>query len=92
MQPELVLKVISHTVIGIFLLTLLLVLLIALRKELNGDAPLRGIVHLSFGVIGICTFVALMTTYFQARKMILPQSKFQRIDVASVLHPPGAIS
>jgi hypothetical protein len=92
MQPELAIKVISHTVIGIFLLTLLLILLVALRKELSGYAPLRGIVHLSFCVIGICTFVALMTTYFQARKMILPQSKFQRIDVASVLQPSGPIS
>ena len=43
MQPELALKAISYTVIGIFLVTLLFVLLISLRKELTGDAPLRGV-------------------------------------------------
>ena len=74
MQPELALKAISYTVIGIFLVTLLLVLLISLRKELSGEALLLGIVHLGLGVIGICTFVALTTAYFQARKMVLPHS------------------
>jgi hypothetical protein len=90
MQPELALKAISHTVIALFLITLLLVLLISLRKELSGDAPLRGIVHLGLGVIGVCTFIALMTAYFQARKMIVPHSISQRLDTASVSEPVGA--
>jgi hypothetical protein len=42
MQPEPALTTISHTEIAIFLLTLLLVLLISVRKELSGDAPVRG--------------------------------------------------
>jgi hypothetical protein len=83
MQPELALKAISHTLIAIFLITFLFVLLISLRRELSGDAPLRGIVHLGLAVIGICTFIALMTAYFHARKMIVPQSKFQQIDTAA---------
>jgi threonine dehydrogenase-like Zn-dependent dehydrogenase len=90
MQPELALKAVSHTVIAIFLLTLLFVLLISLRKKLSGDAPVRGIVHLGLGVIGICTFVALMAAYFQTRKVILPQSNSQRLDTATVSQPAAA--
>lgn len=91
MQPELALKAISHTVIGILLVTLLFVLLISLRKELSSDAPIRGIVHFGLGVIGICTFVALMAAYFQARKMVLPHSNAQRLDTTTVSQPAGAI-
>jgi hypothetical protein len=43
MQPELALKAISHTVIALFLVTLLFVLLISLKKELSGARALRGI-------------------------------------------------
>ena len=53
MEPELALKAISYTTIAIALLALLFVLLISLRKELSGEAPLRGIVHLGLAVIGI---------------------------------------
>jgi hypothetical protein len=106
MHPELALKAISYTVISIFLLTLLFVLPISLRKELDakhqeatserfsigrivkklhsGEAPIRGIVHLGLGVIGICTFITLMVTYFDARKVSLPHSVSQRLDTATV--------
>jgi hypothetical protein len=87
MQPELALKAISHTTIAIALLALLFVLLISLRKELSGEAPLRGIVHLGLAVIGICTFVALMAAYFQAKKIIVPGSISQRLDTTSVSQP-----
>ena len=89
MQPEIALKAISHIVIAIFLLTLLFVLLISLRKELSGDGPVGGIVHLGLGVIGICTFIALMGGYFQARKMVLPHSNAQRLDTTSVSQSAG---
>jgi hypothetical protein len=89
MQPELALKAISHTTIAVVLITLLFVLLISLRKELSGDAPLRGIVHLGLVVIGICTVIALMAAYFHARKMIVPESISQRIDIAIVSQPAG---
>ena len=90
MQPELALKAISHTEIAIFLLTLLFVLLISLRKELSGDAPLRGVFHFGLVIIGFCTFVALMAAYFQARKMVLPHSIAQRLDTTSVSQPARA--
>jgi hypothetical protein len=46
MQKAFVLKVLSHTVIGILVVTLLCLLLAALRKELSVGVPLRGIFHL----------------------------------------------
>jgi hypothetical protein len=91
MQQALVLKAISHTVIGILLLTLLVVLLVALRKELSVGVPLRGIVHLGLGVIGVCTFVALMAAYCQSRTLIVPQTKYKRLDTASAFQPAGAM-
>jgi hypothetical protein len=84
MQPELALKAISYAVIGIFLVTLLFVLLISVRKELSGDVPVRGVFQFGFFIIGLCTFVALTTAYFQARTMVLPQSNSQRLDTTSV--------
>jgi len=90
MQPELALKAISHTVIALFLVTLLFVLFISLKKELSGARALRGIVHFGLGVSGICTFVALMAAYFQARKMVLPYSNSQRLDTATVSQPAEA--
>jgi len=90
MQPELALKAISHTVIALFLVTLLFVLFISLKKELSGARALRGIVHFGLGVFGICTFVALMAAYFQARKMVLPCSNSQRLDTATVSQPAEA--
>ena len=84
MQLELALKAVSHIVIAIFLLTLLLVLLISVRKELIGQAPVRGVFQFGLFMIGLCTVVALMAAYFQARKMVLPHSNAQRLDTTSV--------
>ena len=88
MQPELALNTISHTVIGIFLVTLLFVLLISLRKELSGEAPIRGVFQFGLVIIGLCTVVALMAAYFQARKMVRPH--FNALDTTSVSQPAGA--
>jgi hypothetical protein len=52
MQPELALTTISHTEIAIFLVTLLFVLLISVRKELSGDAPIRGVFQFGLAIIG----------------------------------------
>ena len=90
MQPELALKAISHTVIALFLVTLLFVLLISLRKELTGDAPFRGVFQFGFVIIGFCTVVALMAGYFQARKMVLRHSNAQRLDIGTVSQPVRA--
>jgi hypothetical protein len=51
MQQALALKALGHTVIGILLVTLLVLLLVALRKELSVGVPLRGIGHLCLGVL-----------------------------------------
>ena len=90
MQPELALTTISHTEIAIFLLTILFVLLISVRKELSGDAPVRGVFQFGLVVIGFCTVIALMAGYFQARKMVLPHSNAQRLDITSVSQPVRA--
>jgi Na+/melibiose symporter-like transporter len=90
MQPELALKAISYTVIGIFLVTLLFVLLISLRKELSGEAPVRGVFQFGLVIIGLCTAVALMAGFFQARKMVLPHSNAQRLDTGIVSQPVRA--
>jgi len=90
MQPELALKAISYTVIGIFLVTLLFVLLISLRKESSGDQPLRGVFQFGFVIIGFCTVVALMAGYFQVRKMVLPHFNAQRLDIGTVSQPVRA--
>ena len=91
MQPELALRATSHTVIAIFLVTLLFVLLISVRKELSGDAPVRGVFQFGLAIIGLCALVALMAGYFQARKMVLPHSNAQRLDTTTVSQPAGAI-
>ena len=84
MQPELALTTISHTEIAIFLLTFLFVLLISVRKELSGDTPVRGVFQFGLAIIGLCTAVALMAAYCQARKMVLPHSNAQRLDIGTV--------
>ena len=89
MQSELALKAISYTVIGIFLVTLLFVLLISLSKELTGDVPLRGVLQFGFVIVGFCTVIALMAGYFQARKIVLPHSNAQRFDTGTVSQPAG---
>jgi len=90
MQPELALTTISHTEIAIFLLTILFVLLISVRKELSGDAPVRGVFQFGLAIIGLCALVALMAGYFQARKMVLRHSNAQRLDIGTVSQPVRA--
>jgi hypothetical protein len=86
MQPDIVLKATTNLTIAILIITVLLVLLIALRKELSGEAPFRGAVHLGLAVIGLCTFIALGAAYFRARKLVVPQSNSHRLDTASGSH------
>ena len=90
MQPELALMTISHTEIAMFLLTLLIVPLIWVRKELSGDVSLRGVFRFGMVIIGLCTVVVLMAAYFQAPKMVPPHSNTHRLDTTSVSQPAGA--
>ena len=82
MQQELALKIITHSTIGIAIITVLLVLLIGLRKEVNSDEPLRGTVHLSFAVLGLCAFMALIAALYSARKVVVPEKISNRLDAA----------
>jgi hypothetical protein len=82
MQQEVVLKAISHSSVGLLIIALFLVLLVGLRKESAGDSPLRGTVHTGLLIMGLCTFIALMVGYFQAKKTIVPESVSYRMDTA----------
>jgi Na+/melibiose symporter-like transporter len=84
MQPELVFRAITHSMIGVAIMTLLLVLLIGLVKELLGGEPIRGMVHLGIIVIGLFIFLALMVALFQARKAIVPETISHRMDTAGI--------
>ena len=79
MQPELILKAISHTVIVLSFTAILFVLLISLRKEITQGTILPGIVHLCLVAIGIFALIALATLYLHARKIVLPYTVSQRV-------------
>ena len=72
MQPELALRAISHTVVALSLTSLLIVLLISLKKEITQGTILPGIVHLCLAAIGIFAFIALVTVFCHARKVVVP--------------------
>jgi hypothetical protein len=76
MEPELVLKAMSYSTMGLLLIALLLLLLIGLRREIDGGSPLRGMVQLGLFLMGVFTFIALMSGYFQARKLNCPSNQF----------------
>ncbi len=84
MHQELILKAISHSSIGLLIIALFLVLLVGLRKESDGDSPLRGTVHVGMLIMGLCTFVALMVGYFQASRMIVPENMSHRLDTVAI--------
>jgi lysylphosphatidylglycerol synthetase-like protein (DUF2156 family) len=69
MHQELLLRAITHSTSGVAIIAVLLLLLIGVRKELNGDDPVRGIVHLCVVVMGLCTFLALIVAMFLAKKI-----------------------
>jgi hypothetical protein len=83
MPPELAVKAITHTVIAIQIITILVVLLIALRKEIEGGDPVRGIVHFGIAVMALCTFLALMVALFSAKKMAIREKFSQRLETAN---------
>jgi hypothetical protein len=83
MQQELLLKAISHRSIALLIIVLFLVLLVALRKQSDGNEPLRGTIHIGLLIMGLCTFIALMVGYYQAKKTIVPESVSQRMDIVS---------
>jgi Na+/melibiose symporter-like transporter len=82
-QPELALKAISYSFVGLLLIALFFLLLIGVLRESDDGNALRGIVHLSLLLMGLFTFIALMSSYFQARKLVVPQTNAQRLDTAT---------
>ena len=80
MEQELLLKAMSYSAIGLLILALLLLLLIGLRREIDGGNPLRGIVQLGLVLIGFITFITLMAGYSQARRIIVPERLSEHID------------
>lgn len=92
MQQEFALITITHTAIAISILVLLVVLLVALRQEVNGHDPMHGTIYLGIAMIGLCAFMALMAAFFQARRIIVPETISRRLDTAFVspLHGDGA--
>jgi hypothetical protein len=86
MEPELALKAITHMTIAIALLTLLVLLLISLRKELSGGGQaVRGLVHAGILVIGLCTFLLMMVAMYSAKRIIVPERTSQPLDTAASL-------
>jgi hypothetical protein len=82
MQHELVLKAITHSTIGVAILMLLLLLLIGLRREIQGGEPIRGMVHLGILVMGLCTFLALMAALYSSNILAVPERISQKLDTA----------
>jgi Mn2+/Fe2+ NRAMP family transporter len=83
MQQELALKAITHSTIGIAILTLLLLLLVGLRREIQGGEPIRGMFHLGIVVMALCTFVALMVATLSAKKMAIRENISQRFETVT---------
>jgi hypothetical protein len=79
---ELLLKGVSYSAAGLLILPLLFLLLLSVRRETAGGNPIPGILHLGLFLIGLVAFVTLMSGYFRARKMIIPETNSQRMDTA----------
>jgi uncharacterized membrane protein len=78
MHPDFALKAITQIPVAILIVVLLLVFLIALRKEINGEEIGRSAVHFAVAVIALCACVALFTAYVHARKTVKPGHQPQK--------------
>jgi hypothetical protein len=85
-MQEIALKAITFATIGILIVAVLMVLLVALRKEINGEKPLSGLVIFGLGVLGLWAFVALAGVYFHLGKIIVPHSISQHLDTVFHSH------
>jgi hypothetical protein len=74
MQHELLFKAITQATIGVIFLTLLLVLLFMLRKEIQGGKRLSGIVIFALAMMSLWSFLAFAEVYVSFRKMFVSQS------------------
>lgn len=81
MHQELALGAITHNTIGIAILMLLLLLLVGLRREIQGGEPIRAMFHLDIVVMGLRTFLALMAALYSAKKVVVPEKVSSRLDI-----------
>ena len=79
MHAVLLVSSLSLSLIGFLILILLVVVLMALRRERIYDESPRGLVPFIVVVLGMCTFVALMTAYARVTKIVEPQRISQRL-------------
>ena len=81
MHTSFLLQTLSVSVVGFLVIVLLVVALIALRRERIYDEPLWGFTPLVLVVLGICTFVALMTAYAQTASVVELQRISERLPI-----------
>jgi hypothetical protein len=78
MQQELALRAITQGTIGVIFLTLLLVLLLTLRKDIQGKKRLSSIVIFALAMLGLWCFAAFTEVYVSVCKMIVRMSASAR--------------
>lgn len=87
MRATLLFSSVSFSLILFLILVLLVVVLMALRKErISGEAP-RGLIPFIVVVLGLCTFVALMSAYARAKKSVEPQRNSERMQTVELAEP-----
>ena len=73
------LQVLSLSVVGFLIVVLLFLALMVLRLErIYGDTP-RGPSPLIVVVLGLCTYIALITAYARTKTVVEPQPISQRV-------------
>lgn len=82
MRATLFFSSVSFFLILFLILVLLVVVLMALRRERLYGAPPSGLIPFIVVVLGLCTFVALMSAYVRAKKGVEPQTISERMETA----------
>jgi hypothetical protein len=85
MQRELVLRAITEGITGIIFLTLLLVLLFALRKDIRAKTRLSGIVVFTLAMLSLWCFAAFAKVYVSVRKIIVSQYALDDLTLPSMV-------
>jgi hypothetical protein len=63
MDPALTFKALSYGLVGLLWVTGLVLSLVSIRKESRCGIPLKGLMGLIVGVMGLCTFIALFAVF-----------------------------
>ena len=78
MQQELLLRAITQGTVGVIFLTLLLVLLFTLRKDIQTKKRLSGTVIFALAMLALWSFVAFADVYVSFRNMFVSKSISER--------------